>query len=96
MPTRLTDAECAALATTLPAWELRDGGKAIHCGFKFKDFSAAWGFMARVALAAEAMGHHPDWSNVWNKVDITLSTHDAGGLTQNDVELAKAIDALAG
>ena len=94
MPTRLTDAEIAALATTLPAWVKRDHGKAIHRSFKFKDFSEAWGFMARVALAAEQLGHHPDWSNVWNKVDVTLSTHDAGGLTANDVTLAKAIDAL--
>jgi 4a-hydroxytetrahydrobiopterin dehydratase len=94
MPTPLTDAERAALATTLPGWTPRDGGKAIHRGFKFKDFSEAWGFMARVALAAEQQGHHPDWSNVWNRVDITLSTHDAGGLTGNDVTLAKAIDEL--
>ena len=96
MPTRLTDAERAALATTLPAWTLRADGLAIHRGFKFKDFSEAWGFMARVALAAETQGHHPEWSNVWNKVEITLSTHDAGGLTGNDVTLAKAIDALIG
>ena len=94
MPTRLTDAEIAALATTLPAWAQRDGGKAIHRSFRFKDFSEAWGFMARVALLAEQLGHHPDWSNVWNRVEITLSTHDAGGLTGNDVSLAKAIDGL--
>jgi 4a-hydroxytetrahydrobiopterin dehydratase len=94
MPTRLTDAEIAALATTLPAWVQRDGGKAIHRSFKFNDFSEAWGFMARVALAAETQGHHPEWSNVWDRVEITLSTHDAGGLTGNDVSLAKAIDAL--
>jgi 4a-hydroxytetrahydrobiopterin dehydratase len=96
MPTRLNDAERAALATTLPAWKPQDGGLAIHREFRFKDFSEAWGFMTRVALAAEAMGHHPDWSNVWNKVVITLSTHDAGGLTENDVTLAKAIDKLLG
>jgi 4a-hydroxytetrahydrobiopterin dehydratase len=94
MPTRLTDTEIAALATMLPAWVKRDHDKAIHRSFKFKDFSEAWGFMARVALLAEQLGHHPDWSNVWNKVDVTLSTHDAGGLTGNDVSLAKAIDAL--
>jgi 4a-hydroxytetrahydrobiopterin dehydratase len=94
MPTRLSDAERAALATTLPTWAPRDNGGAIHRTFRFKDFSEAWGFMARVALLAEGQGHHPDWSNVWNKVDITLSTHDAGGLTENDVTLAKAIDAL--
>ena len=94
MPTLLTDAERAAIATTLPAWAQRDGGKAIHRSCRFKDFSEAWGFMARVALLAEQLGHHPDWSNVWNRVEITLSTHDAGGLTGNDVALAKAIDAL--
>ena len=96
MPIRLSDAERAALATTLPAWKQRDDGLAIHRGFRFKDFSEAWGFMNRVALAAEQLGHHPDWSNVWNRVEITLSTHDAGGLTANDVTLAKAIDALLG
>ena len=96
MPTLLSEAERAALATTLPGWAVRDGGKAMHRGFRFKDFSEAWGFMARVALLAEQLGHHPDWSNVWNRVEITLSTHDAGGLTGNDVTLAKAIDALVG
>jgi len=94
MPTLLTEAERAALATALPSWALQDGGKAIHRSLRFRDFSEAWGFMARVALLAEQMGHHPDWSNVWNRVEITLSTHDAGGLTGNDVALAKAIDAL--
>ena len=93
MPTLLSDVDRAALAATLPGWELRDG-KEIHRRFTFKDFSAAWGFMARVALLAEGMNHHPDWSNVWNRVEITLSTHDAGGLTGNDTALAKAIDAL--
>jgi 4a-hydroxytetrahydrobiopterin dehydratase len=94
MPTRLSDHERAALAVSLPGWAPKDGGLAIHRMFKFKDFSEAWGFMARVALAAEQMGHHPDWSNVYNKVEITLSTHDAGGLTENDVALASAIDLL--
>jgi 4a-hydroxytetrahydrobiopterin dehydratase len=96
MPTVLTKAERAKLATTLPSWAPRDGGKALHRGLKFKDFNEAWGFMSRVALLAEQMGHHPEWSNVWNRVEITLSTHDAGGLTKNDVTLAKAIDALLG
>lgn len=95
MPTLLTDAECAALPAALPAWTVLDG-KAIQRRFSFKDFSEAWGFMARVALLAEGMNHHPEWSNVWNRVEITLSTHDAGGLTGNDLALAKAIDALLG
>ena len=62
--------------------------------FVFADFAEAWGFMTRVALLAEKADHHPEWSNVWNKVDITLSTHDAGGLSARDIELAKAIDRL--
>jgi 4a-hydroxytetrahydrobiopterin dehydratase len=98
MPARLTEAERAALAATLPGWTLVPAGpgtaEAIRRRFQFADFSAAWGFMSRVALLAEQQGHHPDWSNVWNRVEITLSTHDAGGLTEQDVRLAGAIDAL--
>ena len=103
MPTRLTKAKHAALATHLPAWTLlaEETGahprpEAIRRRFRFADFSAAWGFMSRVALLAEQHGHHPDWSNVWNRVEITLTTHDAGGLTERDVALAEAIDALGG
>jgi 4a-hydroxytetrahydrobiopterin dehydratase len=94
MPKLLTEAERAGLATSVPSWTVRDSGKAIHRSLTFKDFNEAWGFMNRVALLAEQMGHHPDWSNVWNRVEITLSTHDAGGLTGNDLELAKKIDGL--
>jgi 4a-hydroxytetrahydrobiopterin dehydratase len=94
MPTRLTDGERAALAGKLPGWSAVSGREAIERNFKFRDFSEAWGFMNRVALLAESQGHHPDWSNVWNRVRIELSTHDAGGLTDNDVKLAQAIDAL--
>ncbi len=94
MPTKLTDIERAALPTTLPHWQVVAGRDAITRSFRFADFSAAWGFMSRVALLAEAQGHHPEWFNVWNKVDITLSTHDAGGLSANDVTLAVAIDKL--
>lgn len=97
-PPRLTETERAALATTLPAWTLtaagEAGGEALRRRFTFPNFSAAWGFMTRVALLAEQQDHHPDWSNVWNRVDITLSTHEAGGLTARDVRLAGAIDAL--
>ena len=67
-------------------------GSAISKTFTFKDFVAAWGFMSRVALLAEKRNHHPDWRNVWNKVEITLSTHDAGGLSTLDFELARTID----
>jgi 4a-hydroxytetrahydrobiopterin dehydratase len=96
MPTRLTEAERASLAAELPAWSHPEGRDALRREFRFRDFSEAWGFMARVALLAEQHNHHPDWSNVWNTVRIELSTHDAGGLTANDVALAKAIDALLG
>lgn len=84
----------AALATTLPEWRASEGRDAIQRGFRFKDFNQAWGFMARVALLAEKQDHHPEWSNVWNRVEITLTTHDAGGLSERDVILARAIDAL--
>jgi 4a-hydroxytetrahydrobiopterin dehydratase len=92
---KLTQDERAALATALPHWALVEGADAIRREFRFHDFNAAFGFMARVALVAEKHDHHPDWRNVWNRVDITLSTHDAGGLTQRDVKLAQAIDKLA-
>jgi 4a-hydroxytetrahydrobiopterin dehydratase len=94
MVAKLTQAEHSALAATLPKWTLVEGRDAITRSFRFADFSAAWGFMSRVALIAEKHDHHPEWCNVWNKVDITLSTHDAGGISRNDVALAKAIDAL--
>ena len=94
MATRLTEAERAALPQTLPDWSPMEGGEAIARSFQFRDFNEAWGFMNRVALLAESQNHHPEWSNVWNRVRIELSTHDAGGLTDNDVKLAKAIDAL--
>ena len=94
MATRLTDAERASLKNTLPDWSLVEGHEAIARNFQFRDFNEAWGFMNRVALLAESQNHHPDWSNVWNRVRIELSTHDAGGLTDNDVKLATAINAL--
>jgi len=94
MVQKLTDAERASLAASLPQWRQVSGRDAITRDFAFADFSAAWGFMARVALLAEKHDHHPEWSNVWNKVSITLSTHDAGGLSARDVKLAQAIDAL--
>ena len=80
----------------MPGWRLAEGGEALHRRFAFKDFAAAWGFMARVALLAEKADHHPDWRNLWNTVDITLTTHDAGGLSARDVALARAIDAVLG
>ena len=94
MVEKLTATERAGLAQALPGWTLVEGRDAITRAFRFKDFSEAWGFMARVALLAEAQDHHPEWFNVWNRVDITLSTHDAGGLSARDIKLAKAIDGL--
>lgn len=90
----LTPMEIEALAETLPAWELVQGR--LQRQFRFTDFSEAFGFMVRVALVAETLGHHPEWSNVWNRVTIALITHDTGGLSNLDVELARRIDALAG
>jgi len=94
MVARLEQAARDSLAQTLPQWRVAEGRDAIRREFRFKDFSAAWGFMTRVALLAEKHDHHPEWSNVWNRVEILLSTHDAGGLSERDVALAQAIDAL--
>lgn len=80
----------------LADWSEVEGRDAIRREFKFKTFNQAFGFMARVALKAEAMDHHPEWFNVYNKVDITLSTHDCGGLSERDVKLAQFIDKAAG
>jgi 4a-hydroxytetrahydrobiopterin dehydratase len=94
MPAKLTEAERAGLAEALPGWALVTDRDAIRKSYKFADFSAAWGFMSRVALLAEAQDHHPEWENVYNRVVITLTTHDAGGLSARDVRLAKSIDGL--
>lgn len=80
----------------LKGWTAAEGRDAIFKQFKFKDFSAAFGFMARVALKAEQMDHHPEWFNVYSKVDVTLSTHDADGVTEKDVALAGFMDEIAG
>ena len=95
----LTTEETAALLKAHPAWQLARDGKAITRTFQFKDFSAAWGFMSRVALLAESQDHHPEWFNVYAKVEVTLTTHDAGasgGLSNRDAKLAAAIDGIAG
>ena len=86
--------QIAALPQTLPQWSLV-GGK-LRRELRFADFVEAFGFMARVALIAEAMGHHPEWSNVWNRVVIDLTTHDTGCLSDLDLQLAQRIDVLAG
>jgi 4a-hydroxytetrahydrobiopterin dehydratase len=90
----LTRDEAAALLSQHPEWSLTREGKAIARTFRFKDFSEAWGFMSRVALLAEAQDHHPEWFNVYNRVEVTLTTHDAGGLSARDAKMAAAMDAL--
>ncbi|WP_439596184.1 4a-hydroxytetrahydrobiopterin dehydratase [Falsiroseomonas sp.] len=92
---RPLDAQARAeLPRTLPLWTLAEGRDAIFRRFRFADFSAAWGFMTRVALLAEKLDHHPEWSNTWNRVEILLTTHDAGGLSARDIAMAQAIDAV--
>jgi 4a-hydroxytetrahydrobiopterin dehydratase len=93
---RLTAEERQAALADLSGWtwdEARDG---IARTFRFRDFSEAFAFMTRVALAAEQADHHPEWKNVWSRVDILLTTHDAGGLTAKDVQFARRIDAFVG
>ena len=92
---KLTEDERARSLSALPEWSLARGGEAIARKLQFADFSEAFAFMTRVALLAEKHDHHPEWSNVYNRVEIELTTHDAGGLSLRDVEMAKAIDALA-
>ncbi|MCL6741848.1 4a-hydroxytetrahydrobiopterin dehydratase [Sphingomonas sp. RB56-2] len=77
-------------------WTLSDDGKALERSFRFKDFSEAFGLIARVAMYAEKVDHHPEFTNVWNRVDFRLTTHDTGGVTDRDIDLAKAINGLAG
>jgi 4a-hydroxytetrahydrobiopterin dehydratase len=91
----LTDAEREEALGRLPEWRYDPEATAIRRSFAFADFSEAFAFMTRVALAAEKLDHHPDWSNVWNRVEIALTTHDAGGLTRRDLALARTIDRLA-
>jgi 4a-hydroxytetrahydrobiopterin dehydratase len=95
MATKLDDAARTAAMATLPGWTRAEGRDAIRKAFVFKDFNEAFGWMARVALVAEKMDHHPEWFNVHRTVDVTLSTHDAGGLTELDIRLARAMDAMA-
>jgi 4a-hydroxytetrahydrobiopterin dehydratase len=95
-PQRLSPDDLAQAMRTLPGWTQVTGREAIKRSFRFATFSEAFGFMTRSALVAEKLDHHPEWSNVYNQVDVTLATHDAGGLTALDVELAGAMNAIAG
>ncbi|KAF1027474.1 MAG: putative pterin-4-alpha-carbinolamine dehydratase [Burkholderia plantarii] len=90
---KLTSEERKTQLETLPHWSAVPGRDAIQRSLRFEDFNAAFGFMARVAIKAQEMDHHPEWFNVYNRVDITLSTHDADGLTERDIRLARFIDA---
>mgnify|MGYP003649627907 CR=1 FL=1 len=95
-PSKLSeDAREAALAS-LKGWSYDATEKAITKGFRFADFSESWGFMNRAALLAEQMDHHPEWFNVYNKVDVKMTTHDADGVTQLDIDMATAMNRFAG
>jgi 4a-hydroxytetrahydrobiopterin dehydratase len=94
-PKKLSEQARAAAIASLKDWADVPGKDAIQKRFTFTDFSAAFGFMTRAALVAEKLDHHPEWFNVYNKVDVTLTTHDADGVTQLDIDLATAMDRLA-
>jgi 4a-hydroxytetrahydrobiopterin dehydratase len=91
----LTEAERKAALAGLPGWQLVEGRDAITRSYKFKDFGAAFGWMTRVALKAEQLDHHPEWTNVWNRVDVVLTTHSAKGLTELDIALARHCEVVA-
>jgi 4a-hydroxytetrahydrobiopterin dehydratase len=91
---QMTEAERDQALAQLPDWTLREDGLAITRAFKFRTFSEAFAFMTRVALIAEKQDHHPEWSNVYNRVSITLTTHDASGLSERDIKMARAIGKL--
>lgn len=96
MVQKLTEAERKTFFSDFPGWKPAGDRDAVTKTFVFDDFNAAWGFMNRVALEAEKADHHPEWFNVYNRVEITLTTHDADGLSERDVKLAAVIDRLAG
>ena len=89
---KLTEEERTIALGDLPKWSLARDGDAIERKFEFADFNEAFGFMTRVALLADKADHHPEWSNVYNRVEIALTTHDADGLSRRDIDMAKAID----
>jgi 4a-hydroxytetrahydrobiopterin dehydratase len=95
MVEKLTGSARTAALAKLSGWSEVKGRDAITREFKFSDFNEAFGFMARAALIAEKLDHHPEWFNVYNKVEVTLATHDAGGVTERDIKLAQAMDRLA-
>jgi 4a-hydroxytetrahydrobiopterin dehydratase len=96
MADKMTADQVTGALADLPGWAKVDGRDAIHRTFQFKTFNQAFGFMTRAALAAEKMDHHPEWFNVYNRVEVTLATHDAGGVTDLDIRLATFMDKAAG
>ena len=94
MIAKLSEAEREEALASLPGWTYDPDHDGIRRSFRFADFTAAFGFMAKVALLAEKADHHPEWSNVYNRVEILLTTHDAGGLSKRDVDLARAIEGV--
>ena len=94
MPEKLTGDALAAAVAGLDGWTVADGRDAIVKTFRFADFNAAFGWMSRAALRAERMDHHPEWFNVYNRVEVTLASHDAGGITDRDIALAAFMDGL--
>jgi 4a-hydroxytetrahydrobiopterin dehydratase len=96
MAEKLTSEEINNLVAALDGWEKQSDKDAIHKSFKFKNFSEAWAFMSRCALYAEKINHHPEWFNVYNRVDVVLNTHDVGGLSALDEKMAKAMNRFAG
>ena len=95
MADKLTDDALQSAVAGLDGWALDDAGNGIQKTYQFDDFNAAFGFMSRAALKAEQMNHHPEWFNVWNRVEVRLSTHDAGGVTSLDIELAAFMESIA-
>lgn len=93
-PNALQDNDRDSLLAELEGWTYNGGERSIKKEFRFKDFSEAWAFMNRAALLAEQMDHHPEWFNVYNRVDVTLTTHDADGVTQLDIDMAKAMESF--
>eukprot|EP01138_Halocafeteria_seosinensis_P016346 gb/GECG01016677.1/.p1 GENE.gb/GECG01016677.1/~~gb/GECG01016677.1/.p1 ORF type:complete len:163 (+),score=22.96 gb/GECG01016677.1/:1-489(+) len=94
-PSKLTEEERQKHFQRIQKWKQVEGRDAIHREFNFTDFNQAWAFMSKMATKAEEMGHHPEWFNVYNKVQVTLSTHDCGGLSINDIDMAEAMDKAA-
>lgn len=96
MSETLSGAQRERLVATCPGWTLADDGKSVSTNLEFTSFADAWGFMSEIAIVADRLDHHPEWSNVYNRVAITLTTHDAGGLSARDQALADAIAAALG